>query len=378
MEEEANLPLLKYRIIGASTEDPENPFYSIISGLKNDGWASVRYCTYPQELLIQICRPCRLRQIHLVFHEYKIPTKLEFYYFFPKTFNDFNLPIDDIIFEKMGHIIPSSNIKNKFKSRELIKIFINENVYYLKLVFHQNYSNTKNLFNQVGLVSLQCYGVDFSANNINGLYPSSDQIADFYNNKVLFSDAKKKVRYNDSTLDEVCVLKIQELKEILDQSIKQENYDLAKQINDTIQIVRKIGEKINLCIDMKNKALEINDFDTCKNAKNDIEILREKVRRINVSSFLGDVSKPIQGQNYISNINMYGDDNRPLNVGLNSNSNNLEDESEVKVDNSNKKKTTNVNKSATNSNKEQASLNLRSSEYGDDDESVRETVKYKK
>ena len=378
MEEEANLPLLKYRIIGASTEDPENPFYSIISGLKNDGWASVRYCTYPQELLIQICRPCRLRQIHLVFHEYKIPTKLEFYYFFPKTFNDFNLPIDDIIFEKMGHIIPSSNIKNKFKSRELRKIFINENVYYLKLVFHQNYSNTKNLFNQVGLVSLQCYGVDFSANNINGLYPSSDQIADFYNNKVLFSDAKKKVRYNDSTLDEVCVLKIQELKEILDQSIKQENYDLAKQINDTIQIVRKIGEKINLCIDMKNKALEINDFDTCKNAKNDIEILREKVRRINVSSFLGDVSKPIQGQNYISNINMYGDDNRPLNVGLNSNSNNLEDESEVKVDTSNKKKTTNVNKSATNSNKEQASLNLRSSEYGDDDESVRETVKYKK
>ena len=378
MEEEANLPLLKYRIIGASTEDPENPFYSIISGLKNDGWASVRYCTYPQELLIQICRPCRLRQIHLVFHEYKIPTKLEFYYFFPKTFNDFNLPIDDIIFEKMGHIIPSSNIKNKFKSRELRKIFVNENVYYLKLVFHQNYSNTKNLFNQVGLVSLQCYGVDFSANNINGLYPSSDQIADFYNNKVLFSDAKKKVRYNDSTLDEVCVLKIQELKEILDQSIKQENYDLAKQINDTIQIVRKIGEKINLCIDMKNKALEINDFDTCKNAKNDIEILREKVRRINVSSFLGDVSKPIQGQNYISNINMYGDDNRPLNVGLNSNSNNLEDESEVKVDTSNKKKTTNVNKSATNSNKEQASLNLRSSEYGDDDESVRETVKYKK
>ena len=81
-----SFPLLKYRLVGVSTEDPESPFYSLISGLKNSGWCSVRYSTYPQELLIQFCRPCRLRQVNLVLHEYKIPSKIDFYYFFLKHF----------------------------------------------------------------------------------------------------------------------------------------------------------------------------------------------------------------------------------------------------------------------------------------------------
>ena len=93
-----SFPFLKYRLVGVSTEDPENPFYSLISGLKNDGWCSVRYSTYPQELLIQFCRPCRLRQVNLLLHEYKIPSKIDLYYFFPKTFSEFNLDIDDLIF----------------------------------------------------------------------------------------------------------------------------------------------------------------------------------------------------------------------------------------------------------------------------------------
>ena len=186
-----SFPLLKYRLVGVSTEDPENPFYSLISGLKNDGWCSVRYSTYPQELLIQFCRPCRLRQVNLLLHEYKIPSKIDLYYFFPKTFSEFNLDIDDLIFEKLGYIIPNINkIPNK-EAREFKQIFMNENVYYLKFVFHQNYPNLKNLFNQVGLISIQCYGIDFTANNINGLYPNIRKPTDFLTQKSLYPQVKK-------------------------------------------------------------------------------------------------------------------------------------------------------------------------------------------
>jgi centrosomal protein CEP104 len=284
-KEEESYPLLKYRLIGASTEDPENPIYALISGLKNNGWCTVRYCTYPQELLIQLCRPCRLRQINLVFHEYKIPSKIDLYNFFPKTFSDFNLDIDDLIFEKIGYIIPDTNISKKFRAREVKQIFLNENVYYLKFVFYQNYSNLKNVFNQVGLISIQCFGVDFTANNINGLYPSLEQPVDYFTKQSLYPEIKKKTQYDDNMLDEVCASKIQELKDALNMSIKVENYDQAKEIHDMIQLVRKIGEKMNEAKETKNKALEIDDYEMCKIAKENIDTMREKVKSINVGDY---------------------------------------------------------------------------------------------
>ena len=282
---DVSFALLKYRLVGVSTEDPESPFYSLISGLKNNGWCSVRYSTYPQELLIQFCRPCRLRQINIIFHEYKIPSKVDFYYFFPKTFTEFNLDIDDLIFEKIGYIIPNINKKSNNQAREFKQVFINENVYYLKLVLHENYPNLKNVFNQVGIVNIQCFGIDFTANNINGLYPNIRQPMDIFTEKSLYPQIKKK-EYDDTNLDEVCILKIQELKEALDFTLKIENYDESKKVTDSIQLVRKIGEKINDAKETKNKALEVNDWDTCKIAKNQIDSLRDKVRAIDVG-YLG-------------------------------------------------------------------------------------------
>ena len=282
---DVSFPLLKYRLVGVSTEDPENPFYSLISGLKNDGWCSVRYSTYPQELLIQFCRPCRLRQVNLLLHEYKIPSKIDLYYFFPKTFSEFNLDIDDLIFEKMGYIIPNLNKNQKKESREYKQIFLNENVYYLKFVFHQNYPNLKNIFNQVGLIFIQCFGIDFTADNINGLYPNLRKPTDFLTQKSLYPQVKKK-GYDDSMLDEVCIMKLKELKDALDFTLKIENYDESKKVTDLIQLVRKIGEKINDAKETKNKALEVEDWDTCKIVKNQIDNLREKVREIDVG-YLG-------------------------------------------------------------------------------------------
>ena len=276
-----SFPFLKYRLVGVSSEDPENPFYSLISGLKNDGWCSVRYSTYPQELLIQFCRPCRLRQVNLLLHEYKIPSKIDLYYFFPKTFSEFNLDIDDLIFEKLGYIIPNTNNNQNKEAREFKQVFLNENVYYLKFVFHQNYPNLKNIFNQVGLISIQCFGIDFTANNINGLYPNIRKPTDFLTQKSLYPQIKKK-EYDDSFLDEICILKLKELKEALDFTLKIENYDEAKKVTDLIQLVRKIGEKINEAKDTKSKALEVQDWDTCKIAKNKIDELREKVKEIDV------------------------------------------------------------------------------------------------
>ena len=341
-KEEEAYPLLKYRLIGASTEDPENPIYALISGLKNDGWSSVRYCTYPQELLIQLCRPCRLKQINLIFHEYKIPSKIDLYYFFPKTFSDFNLDIDDLIFEKIGYITPDTNISKKFKAREVKKIFLNENVYYLKFVFYQNYSNLKNVFNQVSLIRIQCFGVDFTANNINGLYPNLDQPIDYFTKQSLYPQIKKKEEYNDDMLDEICSSKIQELKEALNLSVKIENYDQAKEIHDMIQLVRKIGEKMNDAKETKKKALELDDYEMCKIAKENIDTMKEKVKSIDV-------------EHYGLNAKKENEEEEKIEAGANP-------EDELLVEKDNEKV-------------EQEDVTVKGSENGDEDESIRETMK---
>ena len=185
----------------------------------------------------------------------------------------------------MGYIIPNLNKNQKKESREYKQIFLNENVYYLKFVFHQNYPNLKNVFNQVGLIFIQCFGIDFTADNINGLYPNLRKPTDFLTEKSLYPQVKKK-GYDDSMLDEVCIMKLKELKEALDFTLKIENYDESKKVTDLIQLVRKIGEKINDAKETKNKALEVEDWDTCKIVKNQIDNLREKVREIDVG-YLG-------------------------------------------------------------------------------------------
>lgn len=325
IKEDKPFPLLKYRLIGATSEDPENSFYNLISSLNNNGWSSARYCTYPQELLIQMSRPCRLRQIDLLFHEYKISSKIEVYYFFPNNYNDFNLDIEDLVFKKIGDILPSNNNHTKYQYREFKKVFLDENVYYLKFIFHQNYQNLKNIFNQVGIINIQCFGIDFTPTNINNLYPK--------NKKQNIPENKTKEQSDDNIIDQICKTKMHELKEALNLCIKIENYDQAKKIYEMIELVRKISEKINDAVEIRDKALKMDDFDTCKVAQNNIEFLREQVKNIDIG-YLG-LGKEKE-----------------------------EEKVEPKVEPIPEREP------------KQQNLAVKSSELGDEDESVRETVKY--
>lgn len=80
--EDQNLESLNYKLVGASSEDPNHPLFSILSNsqdIANEGWHSVRFCSFPQEILLNFHSPVRLREINIVFHQYLIPSKIEFY-----------------------------------------------------------------------------------------------------------------------------------------------------------------------------------------------------------------------------------------------------------------------------------------------------------
>ena len=258
---------LLYSLVGSSSEDEEHPLFSLISPEKKDGWCSAPFCKYPQEIIIQLNNPSKLSQINITLHEYKIPSKIDFYYFYPQETDENNkLDINNIPFIKMGYIIPNSNNKSNFKLREFKKIKINQDVLFIKFILHKNYINLENKYDQVSIISL-----DFLGNEL-------DTDFELNLNNIENNDNNK---YSEKNLDEICVMKLKEIKSSLDLCVKKEKYDNAKIFRELYQRVKLLGEKISNLSEYKFKCIETNEFDKCKKIQNDIDRIKKLISEVN-------------------------------------------------------------------------------------------------
>ena len=278
-EKSTDPPLLNYSVIGSSSEDDEHPLYSLISPDKNDGWCSSPFCKYPQEILIQLNNPSKLSQMNIILHEYKIPSKIDFYYYYPNQKNKEEEKFDynNIPFIKIGYIIPNTNEKLNFKLREFKKIKINQNTLYIKLILHKNFINLENRYNQVSIISIKFFGYELENSNP----PEYKNLMSGEMNKNKNSD------FNEDGLDEVCVSKLKEIKSTLDLCVKKEKYDSAKIFRELYQRVKLLGEKMKNLSECKLKCIETNDFDSCKKIQNDIDRIKNLIGEIN-ANFIDD------------------------------------------------------------------------------------------
>ena len=275
---------LKYRIIGSSSEDPDFPLFSLISGGQNEGWHSIRFCTYPQEILLQFTQPVRLRQVNILLHQTFIPSSIEFFYFFPEKYDDFFKDYNSLTFNKIGYVTPDSNSKTDYKAREYKKVAFNENVLYLKLVLNKCIYNLYNTFNQVAIISIECFGFDFTVNNIDYLFPNRNKSLNYFANNM--NNYIPNPNLDDNDLDEVCINKIDELKLQLNRCVEEENYDQAKVINELIQRIKILGQKIYNLQEIKFKSIEVNDYDNAKIVKNEIERIKNIIKEVVVGNFV--------------------------------------------------------------------------------------------
>ena len=273
-KESITYPLLNYSVIGSSSEDEDHPLFSLISQEKNDGWCSAPFCKYPQEIILQLNNPSKLTQINITLHEYKIPSKIDFYYYYPpqKKSDEEKFDFNNIPFIKMGYIIPNSNEKAKFKLREFKKIKINQNVLYIKFVLYKNFINLENKYNQVSIVSLNFYGVEQENNNL----------LEYNINNININKENK-----EENLDEICILKLKEIKATLDLCVKKEKYDNAKIFRELYQRVKLLGEKMKSLSEYKLKCIESNNFDACKKLQSDIDRIKNLIGEIN-PNFIDD------------------------------------------------------------------------------------------
>ena len=280
---------LDYSFISFSSQDPTHPINAIKNNLNsplNEGWLSNRYCAYPQEILIKFPTEVNIRQLNILINESKIPKKIELINCIPigkknkiLINGDKNIKLipSEFMYENIGYISFSSNAENKYKLRELRKIYINVNSEYLKFRIHQNHNNDLNIFCQVGIVALNICGQKLDRKQKKRKLSPFDERNKTNNSDdetlfdICFSGEGLDEKVIEEKLDQKTNEKIEELTKEMDLKKKNEMYDECKFIKDKIEKIKKISLKLYVLEEEKKESANKNDFDRAQEIKTSIQ-----------------------------------------------------------------------------------------------------------
>ena len=292
---------LTYNFINFTSQDPFHPINSLLqkNNITQGGWVSNRYCIYPQEILIHFPTKVNIRQINIVSNESKIPKMIEFINCIPvgeknkfiiNNNNNSKIIPSEFIYENIGSIKFSSNTESNYKSRELVKTYVNVNSEYIKLKIHRNYTNSLNMFCQVGIVSLEFLGTKkeikkkliIDNNNKNNNINNNESNISIHKNDTVeslfdlcFEEDGMDEKFIDEKMDKTTSDKVKELIEEMNKKKESEEYDECKMIKDKIDKIRKISLKIYTLEEEKKEFANKNDFDKAKEIKFTIEKIKK-------------------------------------------------------------------------------------------------------
>ena len=292
---------LTYNFINFTSQDPFHPINSLLqkNNITQGGWVSNRYCIYPQEILIHFPTKVNIRQINIVSNESKIPKMIEFINCIPvgeknkfiiNNNNNSKIIPSEFIYENIGSIKFSSNTESNYKSRELVKTYVNVNSEYIKLKIHRNYTNSLNMFCQVGIVSLEFLGTKkeikkkliIDNNNKNNNVNNNESNISIHKNDTVeslfdlcFEEDGMDEKFIDEKMDKTTSDKVKELIEEMNKKKESEEYDECKMIKDKIDKIRKISLKIYTLEEEKKEFANKNDFDKAKEIKFTIEKIKK-------------------------------------------------------------------------------------------------------
>ena len=300
---------LDYNFISFSSQDPKHHVNSIksnLTGQLGEGWLSNRYCAYPQEILIKFPTEVNIRQLNILINESKIPKKIELINCIPVgkknkilINGDKNIKLipSEFMYENIGYINFSSNAENKYKLRELRKIYINVNSEYLKFRIYQNHNNDLNIFCQVGIIALNICGQKLerkqkkrkiSPLNERNKTNNSDDETLF---DICFSGEGLDEKVIEEKLDKKTNEKIEELTKEMDLKKKNEMYDECKFIRDKIDKIKKISLKLYVLEEEKKESANKNDFDRAQEIKTNIQKIGKLLQFYSSDAYQYNVKK---------------------------------------------------------------------------------------
>ncbi|KAJ3247646.1 hypothetical protein HDU77_008519 [Chytriomyces hyalinus] len=287
---------LRFTIDTFSSADEGYPASELVSTNTSHplkGWQSERFCTYPQTIILRFSvGECHVRKIQVLSHHFKIASKLEFFignhpkrspasagstaYTHSESSESMDEPANqalvegEIRFARLGFVSLGENAGSNFKAREFKSVHVDAMGTYLKVVLHKNHINSLNLYNQVGLASLQLLGeYNELAAMQNGIL--NDQ-ADIRLDPLLpdivpdFSMGT----YQDQRLVQLVAAASKAKQE----AVKAENFVLAQQLKILVCLCKKAADEVAKLLLLKVKSIEMEDYEMAEDAKEDIEQIR--------------------------------------------------------------------------------------------------------
>ena len=116
--------------------------------------------------------------------------------------------------------------------------------------------NRINIFNQVGLISLEFFGRRLGIDN------DGKKVMEYF-----IEESLRITNVSDIELNKVCNGKIDKLKKDMENLISMERYDECKVIKGRIERIRMVAKKIVELEQQKKYAVNNEDFDTAKDIK---------------------------------------------------------------------------------------------------------------
>mmetsp|Transcript_16128 Transcript_16128/g.44039 ORF Transcript_16128/g.44039 Transcript_16128/m.44039 type:complete len:886 (+) Transcript_16128:261-2918(+) len=265
---------LRFQIVSYSGEDNDYPVRELLFHSPHTrGWQTPRFCKYPQEILLRLEQPCKIQQIQILSHEYKIATKIEVFVASPSPLEDHS----QVAFKRLGYLSFDSNERSNHQARELKSVHVNVPAFYIRLVVQRCHVNKLNIYNQVGLIALNLIGEPIRSRPVETppggylqLHPPVQKHQPYYNQA-----AANVADINlDIHVDTVTANKIRELARAKDAAVANEDYDEAKRLKASIDRLKVVGQKVAQLEARKRAAVEKEDYDTAKLIKIDIDKLR--------------------------------------------------------------------------------------------------------
>lgn len=244
------------------------------------GWQSSRFCLYPQELVLLLREPTRVRKLQILSHQFLIPSKVEVLISRAPPGQIPSLLTSQ--FKRLGYVALSSNESTDFKARELKSIHLDFEGNFIKLVLHKNHVNKYNIYNQVGLIAVNIIGdpleVPSYSQDHDALRSVDSLVQGYMTNSsthgLIWGKINKPdfiARTDDLAFDmyqdpETATL-IRKLDDKKREAVQLERYDYAKKLTAVISDLYKIGEKLGRYEVEKKRAVELEDYDLAMEKK---------------------------------------------------------------------------------------------------------------
>lgn len=251
------LTKLRFSIAHCSSEEDKFPATELTrSFTASRGWQCRKDARFPVVVILDLGSKCDVSQIQILAHECKVARRIGI-----STSDDDGAHYETAAFVSRGYVPFQHNRENTFKSGELRSCRVSLATRYVKFLFDDAHEHPLNFNRQIGLHSIVVAGPKANfAEHAEGHDLSRRSVVDR-----LAAD----LRYDAAVLG-----RVRELEFAKSRAAEMEDFETARRLKEQIDSLLPIAQQINECETRKRQATLEEDFQLAQLLKAEIDDLR--------------------------------------------------------------------------------------------------------